>query len=55
MDAVTAALKELFAICLAASASRALLGESGAGVDMVCGLCAALCLGRTAARLLGCA
>ena len=55
MDAVGSAVKALFAICVADAAAHALLGEAGAGVELVCGLCAALCLGRTAARLLGCA
>ena len=53
MEALNSAAAELFAICLAASASEALLGEAGEGVRMVCGLSAALCLGRAAAWLLG--
>ena len=53
MDAVGSAVKALFAICVADAAAHALLGEAGEGVDLVCGLSAALCLARAAARLLG--
>ena len=53
MDAMGSALRELFALCLVATASEALFGGAGEGVRMVCGLSATLALGRAAARLLG--
>lgn len=53
MEVARSALKELFAICLAAAVSEALFDGADDGPRMVCGLCAALCLGRAAARLLG--
>ena len=53
MDAIGATLRQLFAVCLAASAAEALFGGAGEGVRMICGLSAALCVARLAAKLLG--
>ena len=48
-----AEMSQLFAVCLIASISEALLEDGAQGVRLVCGLSAALCIGRMAARLLG--
>lgn len=52
MEIVRSALAELFAVCLAAAASEALFDGAKEGLRTVCGLCAALCVARAAARLM---
>ena len=51
-EAAVSGLRSLFALCLLAAGLDALLGRSANAMRLVCGLCVALCVAKTAAELI---